>query len=652
MLFAALNCTKGASFSSDWKGSHIWVGPEYWANPLQDWRVEKGELVGFAAHDRSLHLLTHQVENTSGGFEMEVEVRLDGLFDKKSSAERSLGGFRFGIQGELNDYRHALIHGVDWIDAGIRGDGKLIIGSEVSSNSLPVGKWIQLRLSAETRGKRTSLTILGSDETGQDSVTVETSIVSDLLTGNMALLANGPTASPDRTHGNTWRFKDWVILGTATGYHSKNSFGPILWTQYTLSRSTLKLAALMAPVEEANESVRLQLRRNGNWEEVGSDLVDPLSRTALFRLDNWDDGVDVDYRVVYKWQGKEYSWSGTVRRDPKNKETVTIGAFSCDNGYIFPNTRIVGNVAIQDPDLLYFAGDQIYEGFGGFGKTRSPVDLAALDYLRKYWMFGWSWRELLKDRPSVIIPDDHDVFQGNIWGHGGRRIPDMSDPPTGQDQSKGGYIMHPDWVNAVQRTQTVSLPDPVDPRPVEQGIEVYFTDISYGGLSLAVLEDRKFKSGPGSFLNAVPGDRRNTSSNKVNLENAELLGPRQEAFLQSWVSNNEADFKVALTQTIFCKVTTHTGRQLNASESGSDSNGWPPNKRIKALKILGDTKVVMVHGDQHLGALVHHGVDDWEDSAIGFMVPGTANGFPRAWWPEEPGILSRVKFCDSQRTEI
>ena len=77
MLFAALNCTKGASFSSDWKGSHIWVGPEYWANPLQDWRVEKGELVGFAAHDRSLHLLTHHVENTSGGFEMEVEVRLD-----------------------------------------------------------------------------------------------------------------------------------------------------------------------------------------------------------------------------------------------------------------------------------------------------------------------------------------------------------------------------------------------------------------------------------------------------------------------------------------------------------------------------------------------------------------------------------------------
>jgi hypothetical protein len=55
-----------------------------------------------------------------------------------------------------------------------------------------------------------------------------------------------------------------------------------------------------------------------------------------------------------------------------------------------------------------------------------------------------------------------------------------------------------------------------------------------------------------------------------------------------------------------------------------------------ALEILG-RDVVMVHGDQHLGALVRHGVAEWEDGPIGFMVPGNANGFPRAWWPEKPG---------------
>ena len=45
----------------------------------------------------------------------------------------------------------------------------------------------------------------------------------------------------------------------------------------------------------------------------------------------------------------------------------------------------------------------------------------------------------------------------------------------------------------------------------------------------------------------------------------------------------------------------------------------------------------MLHGDQHLGSLIRHGLDDWEDAALAFMVPGTSNGFPRAWWPEQPG---------------
>ena len=34
-----------------------------------------------------------------------------------------------------------------------------------------------------------------------------------------------------------------------------------------------------------------------------------------------------------------------------------------------------------------------------------PTEEAVLDYLRKYWQHGWTWRELLRDRPSVVIPD-------------------------------------------------------------------------------------------------------------------------------------------------------------------------------------------------------------------------------------------------------
>ncbi len=47
----------------------------------------------------------------------------------------------------------------------------------------------------------------------------------------------------------------------------------------------------------------------------------------------------------------------------------------------------------------------------------------------------------------------------------------------------------------MERTETSHLPDPYDPRPLQQGIHRYHTDLVYGRVSFAVLEDRKFKTG-------------------------------------------------------------------------------------------------------------------------------------------------------------
>ena len=66
--------------------------------------------------------------------------------------------------------------------------------------------------------------------------------------------------------------------------------------------------------------------------------------------------------------------------------------------------------------MLYFSGDQLYEGHGGFGIIREPADPAILNYLRKFYQFGWAFREAMRNAPTLCIPDDHDVFQGNIWG--------------------------------------------------------------------------------------------------------------------------------------------------------------------------------------------------------------------------------------------
>ena len=64
------------------------------------------------------------------------------------------------------------------------------------------------------------------------------------------------------------------------------------------------------------------------------------------------------------------------------------------------------------------------------------------------------------------------------------------------DGADGGYFYPAEYVNLVQRHQTWHLPDPADPKPVEQGITVYFTRLRVGGIDFAILEDRKFKTGP------------------------------------------------------------------------------------------------------------------------------------------------------------
>ena len=174
-----------------------------------------------------------------------------------------------------------------------------------------------------------------------------------------------------------------------------------------------------------------------------------------------------------------------------------------------------------------------------------------------------------------------------------------------------------DWVNAVQRTQAGHLPDPHDPVPCDSGIDVYFTEMRYGGASFAIIEDRKFKSGPGDTLSPSQRAEGRRDPRVVDVEGAELLGPRQEAFLNRWAqASGGSDFRLVCSQTIFCKATTHSGGRLERRLTDLDCGGWPQAGRNRALSALRPVQdVIMLHGDQHVGSLVRHGIDEWEDGA-------------------------------------
>ena len=185
------------------------------------------------------------------------------------------------------------------------------------------------------------------------------------------------------------------------------------------------------------------------------------------------------------------------------------GRIHREQGHRFSQFQAGGKRRDREPGRPLFSGDQIYEGVGGYGIHRSPVDLAVLNYLRKIYLWGWAFRDLMRDRPTLALPDDHGVYQGNIWGAAGRDCGGI------KGHSEGGYAMHEDFVNAVQRTQTAHHPAPFDPTPVERGIGVYYGDMIYGRVGFAILEDRKFKSGPAEQGELLAGTTRSREGSRV-----------------------------------------------------------------------------------------------------------------------------------------
>lgn len=688
-IVALVGCAgRQGEFRSHWPAEveRVWPGPEYWSNPLQDWRVHNGRLENIVAGvNRNVYLLTREVDSKPGN--LKVSVKLGRLEEDTGPLKPGFVGFRVGIRGAFHDYRDSAVHGFG-MNAGLACDGRLFIGKlEEAAPKLPAPfQKLELRLSAEPAGSNYRVVLAAYNDSGDKlAQVVRDDIPPEWLTGGLALVSssgkvketppadmeqflNGDfTTTPRAPRGGTTRFwfKDWTVSGSKVVAREKRAFGPILWSMYTLSRKVMKLSAQMAPVGNAPKKVWLEIQEGNQWKQVADTTIDPDARTATFKVTNWDDTKDTPYRVCYRMPDTnglphDYHWSGTIRKDPVDQEKIVVAAFTGNNDLGFPHADIVRNVSHFKPDLLVYTGDNIYENVGDYGTQRSPLPAALLDYLRKWYEYGWEYRELLKDIPAVALPDDHDVYQGNIWGAEGRHA--VGKGYEGQDQ--GGYTMPAEWVNTVQRTQTADLPDPYDPTPVKQGITVYYTDILYGGVSFAVLADRKWKSAPevmlpfAKVINGWAQNPRYNAAKQGGVPGAKLLGDRQLEFLGHWAADWSGDtwMKVVLSQTPFADIVTlPKGARSDAITpklpvmkpgeyppdewpvADHDSGGWPQPGRDKALRVMRKAFAFHISGDQHLGTTIHNGIDQWNDACWTISVPAISNIWPRRWYPSQPG---------------
>ncbi len=655
------------NFKSNWQNwpDMKWVGPQYWGNRLQDWHLEDGKAVcNISSANRTLHLLNVEKSNDQVAFKVATTMAI--LNTELSTANEALYGIRLGAKGPFKDYRSAAVFGKG-LDIGIDPVGNLTIGKQVIETKLgALPEAVRLEIDAKPIASEyeLSITIKNAHTDKPLHPTTKVTVTTEEVSGNFALFSDIKDKKKESDKASV-AFSDWHIASENITHQESNLFGPICFAQYTLHDRKLKITAQLSPIEKIKgHKVALQIKENGSWKTLETTQVTNAGRAVSFSVSQWDGTKETPYRisleVPLKNETHQYFYNGTIAKEPTDTDKIKTAVFSCNAHFGFPDNDIYENVSKLDPDIILFLGDQFYEGTGGFGASYSgDFDETCLDYLRKWMMFGWGYRELFRHKPCAIIPDDHDVYHGNVWGESGKAA-DVSDGFGASAQDSGGYKMAADWVNMVQFTQTSHLPDPYDSTPVQQGIGVYYTQWKYAGLSFAILEDRKFKSAPKHVL---PEEAKVWNGFITNPDfdikkhkdlPATLLGERQEAFLNDWVEdwNDNTSMKVLLSQTNFATVATlpkdamtdtvvpslyipKKGEYVTGDKptADMDSNGWPANKRDEAVGIIRKCFAFHIAGDQHLGSFIQYGLDDYGDSGYAFAGPALNNIWPRRYWP-------------------
>ncbi len=276
-------CSAGwcqTEFQSDWPTTlqRTWIGPAYWANRLQDWRIVNGRLecLNGKMQQRTVHLLTHRVTRQTGTVQMAVRL---GLVDPQlPPGPDSAAGFLIGAGDPDLDVRAAALvqmaPGPDggWF-AGLTGDGHLLLRensrpkqprSAISEKAIALQDAV-LSLEVQTTEESTRLTLKATaPDTEQLLATVTCDgIEPRSVRGNLALVSH-----PGKAAGTRYWFRDWRGAGSQLEMDRSQLAGPILCSQYTLSNNVLKITAQLMPIGvQDNQSVLLETQEGEDWVE-------------------------------------------------------------------------------------------------------------------------------------------------------------------------------------------------------------------------------------------------------------------------------------------------------------------------------------------------------------------------------------------------
>ena len=391
-------------------------------------------------------------------------------------------------------------------------------------------------------------------------------------------------AADRKTAFDTYPF----TLGVASGYPTPDGF--VLWTR--LAPKPLEPGGGLAPEPVP---VRWEVAEDERFAKVIAGRTGTAAPEWAHSVHAEVTGLAPERWYFYRFlAGDAVSPVGRTRTAPPvgaDSPRLRFAAASCqhyEQGWFNAYRHIVKD----DPDLLVFLGDYIYEASWGREHVRkhgAPEPYSLDEYRIRHALYKTDpdLQEAHRSMPWTLTWDDHEVDN------------DYADDRPEDGMDRASFLIRR---AAAYRAYYEHLPLPAGMRPRGPDMRIH-TGFDWGTLArFCLLDDRQYRS-----WHACPRPGRRGGSNTVDIErcpqlfnpNRSMLGRAQERWLEGALESSPARWNVLAQQTPMAQFDQKPGPGRIAWTDGWD--GYPA-ARLRLLDFVHARKIpnpVVIGGDVH-----------------------------------------------------
>lgn len=671
MLVSACTPNKNqAKFESNWhvQNNRQWIGPEYFAENINNWEINKGKLTCLNKENAlaELHILPVLFKNDSGNVSIRMKVNVTatqaspgsqlyaGIKIWNQPTGQKTSGFIFGINNKKqlfianNEPSQLLAHATL---KNLPDTGLLTLKINIDASNTVQLQYHQTSVSynlPESAGKYCSIICVSNNN-------------------------HTPVS-----------FSGLLINGSKTQIDNSRNFGPIISTLNGVNINKRKMAVHFAPVSPQDpDTFIIEFKEPDSivWRTQKQVKIDKNKWYNIISLDFLNPGKQYQYRIIYQLPykkdiQKKYFYQGLLPSALNNTDTVQFITLA-GNAYPETTSELISgnqlnnkfNKALNNlkPAAILFTGN-----FTGEYHINGHKNYTVNDFRNSWLKFCYNYQLALKNNFSILIPGTKEYLQKKIWGEG--RIQENTYPTDSVfpeqyenksyqwHQQQGGFMASATYINYMENMYTAHLPYTPETDSNLAGIQSISGAVTISGIDFALLESFKFKTAPANTINKVEiyngiPWKRWTPTSLLNNTEAQIIGSHQLTYTNKWAEHwGNCYFKVAIMHAPFYQLATYPDSLYYFTEypytstinippqestdillKDLSSNGWPGHARDNIVQTLSKANIFSISGNSNIGSVVKYGISYNASGGVNFNTPyvSEANGY--RWCPKKTG---------------